>query len=110
MEHLNKVQLRGRVGNARIQRYNNAEVCNFSLATDYIYTDRQGNQCIDVTWHSCVVWERTELPPLEGIQKGAAVELEGRIRVRKYTAPDGVDRTVSEIVVQKFKVLPTGGE
>lgn len=105
MEYLNKVQLRGRVGSARVNRFNNAGVCNFSLATEYQYTDRQGNQCLDMQWHNCSVWERSDLPSIDGITKGAIVELEGRIKTRKYTTPEGIDRTSTEIAVQKFKIL-----
>ena len=105
MEYLNKVQLRGRVGNARVNRFNNAGVCRFSLATEYQHTDRQGCQTIDITWHNCSVWERSDLPPIDQIEKGSIVELEGRIRVNKYTTQEGIDRTCSEIVVQKLKIL-----
>ena len=103
MEMLNKVELAGRVGNARVQTVGNTRVCRFSLATDRAFTDRNGNQILETTWHQCQVWGNDE--KMEGIQKGAAVSLTGRLRNYKYTAADGTERTGTEILVVTFNII-----
>ena len=100
---LNRVELAGRVGNARVQVVGSTKVCRFSLATDRVYTDRDGNQVIETTWHQCQVWGSDDR--LEGIQKGAAVKVTGRLRNYRYTAADGTERTGTEIWVGSFEVL-----
>ena len=106
MEYLNKVLLRGVVGNAKIQSVGNTAVCRFSVATETSYQSRSGDLVVDVTWTSCSVWQRTGLPSLEEIQKGALIELEGRLRCVSYTNPEGEDRKFYEVLVNSFKILP----
>lgn len=105
MECLNKVQLKGWVGNSQVSTFGATKVNRFSLATNYAFRDRNGDPIIETTWHRCLVWDRPDLPDIEKIVKGAKVELEGRIRAGKYTGADGVEASYWEILVQNFKVL-----
>ena len=43
MEYINKIELRGIVGTATLNRVGDSQVCRFSIATDYSYKDRDGN-------------------------------------------------------------------
>ena len=105
MEQLNKVQLRGYVGRAQTQPIGDSALCRFSVATNYAYTDKSGSQIVDTTWHYCIAWKSETMPDFSGIVKGAAIELEGRIRNVKYTGNDGVERSSTEIVVNSFQIL-----
>ncbi len=112
MEYLNKVQLRGRVGNSVCKSYgaDGNKYNRFSVCTERCYNDREGNQVIECTWHNCMVFGKPELPDVETITKGSVVELTGRIRNNKYTDAGGVDHAVNEIIVQDFKVLASDGQ
>ena len=50
MEFLNKIELRGVVGTAALNRVGDSQVCRFSLVTEYSYKDRGNNPVVDVTW------------------------------------------------------------
>lgn len=105
MEHLNKVLLRGVVGSVRTQQVGDSRVCNFSLCTDRCYNNKNGEQVIETTWHSCSAWEKNDGPSIDIIQRGAKIELEGRFRNRKYTTSDGEERSYSDIFVYKFSAV-----
>ena len=105
MECLNKVHLRGRVGNARLQEFNDSRLCRFSVATNYAYKDRGGAEVIETTWHNCLAWEGPMRQGIDGIVKGAMVELMGRIRHNKYTDSAGIERMSTEILVDEFVIF-----
>ena len=52
MEFLNKIELRGIVGQASLNRVGDSQVCRFSLVTEYSYKDRSNNPIVDVTCYS----------------------------------------------------------
>ena len=52
MEQLNKIELRGNVGNIRVQAVGENEVANFSLATNFAYKSKDGTPVIETTWHN----------------------------------------------------------
>ena len=42
MEQINKIELRGNVGNVKLQTVGNNENIRFSVATNYAYKDKEG--------------------------------------------------------------------
>ena len=104
---MNQIQLRGVVGHADIGSYNGNRVCNFSVVTEYSSRDREGNSTIETTWFNASFWETggVEKPEMDKIQKGSWVEVTGRLRIRKYTATDNVERTALDVFVRNVKVL-----
>ena len=107
MEFLNRIELRGVVGRAEINAYNNSRVINFSVVTEYSTRDRDGNPGSDVTWFNVSAWENREVvEDMDAIQKGVWVELKGRIRVRRYITQENEERTALEVVPRKVRVLP----
>jgi single-strand DNA-binding protein len=104
---LNKVELRGRVGqDARIIRTENGSMAaRFTLATNEIIKGRDENLREEVTWHNIVAWSRKGMPDFEKIRTGAFLALEGKIRYVKYTSTGGEEKQVTEIVAQKI-VIP----
>ncbi len=57
---LNKVLLIGRLGQAPIVRYmpNGDAVCNFSLATDESWKDKNGQRQTKTEWHAVTLYRR----------------------------------------------------
>ena len=105
MEHINKVEIRGRVGTVRINEYNGRKVANFSVITDYLYKSREGVPASESTWHNVVAWYGKDIANLDNITKGALVHLSGRIRANKYTSADGVEKSYYEIMTNRLQVI-----
>ena len=108
MEQLNQVIIRGIIGNARIQDIGNTQMARFSVATDYIYRNRQGEQVIETTWHQVTAFRNDRMPDFAGLVRGAGVEVKGRLRNNRYTDANGVERTVTEILAKSIEMYGTG--
>lgn len=105
MEHINKIELRGRVGNVRTNIVGETMVANFSIVTDYLYKTRDGGAVNETTWLYVVAWEGRDMPDFNRIVKGAAVHLTGRIRAARYTAADGTEKQMYEVIANKIRIL-----
>ena len=105
MEQLNKIEIRGIVGSVYVKDFTNAKVANISVATNYSYNAKDGGIVVETTWHNVVAWEGKDIQNLEHLKKGDMVYVSGRLRNRKYTTADGVERLVCDIVANKLEVL-----
>lgn len=105
MEQLNRIELRGTIGNVRLQNYNDSVVAHFTLVTNYAYKDREGSPVIETTWHNVSAWEGKDVPNLAELMKGGKVYVSGRIRTQKYTGADGIDRTSTEVVAKRVVLI-----
>lgn len=105
MEHINRIELRGKVGTVRPNEYNGAKVANFSLVTEILYKAKDGTPTADTTWHNIVAWEGRDIKDLDKIVKGAAVHLTGRLRENRYTSAEGVEKQFYEVLANKVRVL-----
>ena len=54
MEQLNRIELKGIVGNVRIQTFDESRMARIGLATNYAYKDRDGAAVIDTSWHNII--------------------------------------------------------
>ena len=101
---INKVELRGRVGqDARILKTENGVMAaRFTLATNEIIKGRDESLREETTWHNIVAWSRRGMPDFELIRKGTFLALEGKIRYVKYTSSAGEEKNMTEIVAQKI--------
>lgn len=104
MDHINKIELLGLVGNVRTNEHNGTKVANFSLATDILYKTRDGAMS-ETTWHNVVAWEGKDTPDVHKICKGMPVYVTGRLRSTKVTGTDGIEKTFYEVLANKIKVL-----
>ena len=104
MDHINRIELQGLVGNVRTNEHNGTKVANFSLATDILYKTRDG-AASETTWHNIVAWEGKDIPDVYRIAKGMPVYVCGRLRTTKVTGIDGTEKTYYEVLAIKVKVL-----
>ena len=104
MDHINRIELLGCVGNVRTNEYNGSKVANFSLATDILYKTRDG-AASETTWHNIVAWEGKDTPDVHRITKGTPVYVTGRLRTTKHTGADGIERTYYEVLANKIKIM-----
>ena len=105
MEHINRIELQGRVGTVRTNEFNGNRVANFSLATDLLYKNRDGSAVSETTWHNIVVWEGKETPDINLIVKGVPVNITGRLRSSKYTAADGTEKHYYEVLANRLRII-----
>ena len=106
MEFLNRIELKGVVGRAEVNSFNNSQVCNFSVVTEYSTIDKDRNAIIETAWFNVSAWAgRDTIADLYSIQKGAWVRVIGRQRARKYTAQNGEERTTMDVVAHTVKLL-----
>ncbi len=102
MEQLNRIELRGNVGNVRLSNVGDSTVARFSLATNFVYKGREGDAVIETTWHNIVAWNGKGMPDLEKIEKGMPLYVCGRLRSSRFTGSDGTEKQVFEVVANKI--------
>ncbi|WP_314310469.1 single-stranded DNA-binding protein [Kingella denitrificans] len=109
---LNKAILIGRLGRDPEVRYmpNGDAVCNFSLATDESWKDKNGQRQTKTEWHAVTLYRRLAEIAGQYLKKGSQVYLEGKIQSRKYTGKDGIERTAYEIIGSEMKMLGGGSD
>ncbi|MBC8077325.1 MAG: single-stranded DNA-binding protein, partial [Chloroflexales bacterium] len=109
---LNKLQIIGRLGRDPEARYtaDGKMVVNFSVATGGKWTDRDGNERDDTEWFRVEAWDRLAETCNNYLHKGDQVYIEGRLKSRKYTDKDGIERTSTDVVANNMLILtPKGG-
>ncbi len=104
MEQINRIEVQGKIGNVRTNAYNDNQVANFSVATNYLFRSKDGD-VIETTWHNVVAWEGKNMPDFQKLVKGATVNVVGRLKASKYTSSDGVERLAYEIVANKVNII-----
>lgn len=104
---VNKVILIGNVGKEPIIRNvnENIMVASFTLATNEVYRDSQGNLQKNTEWHNIVAWRNLAQLAEKFIHKGSQIYVEGRLRTRSYTDKDNQQRTIVEILADKIQLL-----
>ncbi len=104
---INKVTLIGNLGgDPEIRRMDNGTIVGrFSLATNESYKDKEGNFQTITEWHNVVVWRELAERAERSLKKGMQVYVEGKIKYRKYTGQDGVERNATDIEAQTLRLL-----
>lgn len=105
---VNKVIILGRVGKDPEVRYTQggAATCNLSVATSRKWKDKQsGEQKEETEWHRVSLFERRAEVAGEYLKKGSLVYIEGRLKTRKWTDKDGVERYTTEIQADDMKLI-----
>lgn len=103
MEQLNKIELKGNVGNIRISDVGGNRVARFSLATNYMYKGKDNEAVVETTWHNIVAWSGKGMPDFSGITKGTPLYVSGRLRTSRFTGSDGTEKTVYEVIASKVE-------
>src|SRR5574344_1162134 len=104
MEQINKIELRGNVGNVRLQIAGGKQVVRFSFATNYSYKAKNGDGVIETTWHNISAWEGKGMPDFSKIEKGCTVHVTGRLRSSKYTNSEGEEKVSYEIAANHLAI------
>ena len=105
MEHINKIEIQGRIGTVRSNVINDRKVVNFSVATDYLYKGKDGLGISETTWHNIVAWAGKDMPDLDSIVRGTALNVTGRLRTNRYTSADGTEKQFYEVLAYKVRMV-----
>ena len=78
------------------------------LATNESYTNKStGDKVTNTEWHNIVVRNKAAEICEKYLSKGDKIYLEGRIKNRKWSGEDGIERYTTEINVNEFTFLST---
>ena len=104
---VNKVILIGNLGRDPEVRYleGNVAVAKFSVATNESYKDKKGDWQTQTEWHDVVAWRALAERAEKQLKKGSQVFIDGKLTHRKYQDKDGIDRYVTEVVANSFRIL-----
>jgi single-strand DNA-binding protein len=108
MASVNKVILIGNLGRDPEVRYtpNGAAICNVTIATSRSWKDKtSGERQEETEWHRVVFYDRLAEIAGEYLKKGKSVYVEGRLKTRKWTDKDGVEKYTTEIIAQEMTML-----
>lgn len=80
-------------------------VTSFSLATNRVYTDRDGKKQEQVEYHNITVFGRQAETVNQYLKKGSAAYVEGRLQTRSWEK-DGAKHYRTEIIADRVQFGP----
>lgn len=108
MASVNKVILIGNLGKDPEVRYapSGSAICNIALATSRQWKDKtSGERQEETEWHRVVFFDRMAEVAGEYLKKGKSVYIEGRLKTRKWTDKEGVEKYTTEIMADRMEML-----
>lgn len=107
MASVNKVILIGNLGRDPEVKYTPAglAVANVSIATTRSWKSKDGEKQEETEWHRIVFYDKLAEIVGQYLTKGKSVYVEGRLKTRKWTDKDGVERYTTEIVADQMQLL-----
>lgn len=107
MASVNKVILVGNLGRDPETRYmpDGGAITNVSIATTSKYKNKSGEMVEETEWHRVSFFGRLAEIAGEYLKKGRPVYIEGRLKTRKYTDKDGVEKYATDIIASEMQML-----
>ncbi len=87
-------------------------VCSFSLATNRVYNDRDGNRQENTDYHNITVFGKQAENCAKYLHKGSSTYVEGRLQTRSWEK-DGQKHYRTEVIADRVQFGPKsdgGGE
>lgn len=85
-------------------------VCNFSIATNRVYRDRDGKKQEQTDFHNVVVFGRQADTVAQYLKKGSSVFVEGRMQTRSWDdKSSGEKKYRTEVVADRVQFGPKSG-
>ena len=84
-------------------------VANFTVATNFYWTDPNGQRQERAEFHNVVTWRRLAEICGQYLRKGSKVYIEGRLQTRDWVGQDGVKRYRTEIIADNMIMLDRPG-
>lgn len=108
MRGLNKVMLIGRLGKDPDMVYfegSDTVKASFTMATNEVYRDREGNKIEKTDWHNVVMWRGLARVAEKYLRKGSRVYVEGKLKTRSWEDQSGMKRYITEVEVSDMQML-----
>jgi single-strand DNA-binding protein len=108
MASVNRVTLIGNVGAAPETRSTGSgdTVCTIRMATSESWTDKASGEKKEITeWHRVFFYRKQAELVKQLVKKGSQLYVEGRLKTRKWTDKDSVERYITEIEAVEFQLL-----
>jgi single-strand DNA-binding protein len=107
MASVNKVILVGNLGRDPEIRYlpSGEQVANVTIATSSKYKNKTGEMVEETEWHRVTFFGKLAEIVGQYLKKGRSVYVEGRIKTRKYTDKDGVEKYATDIIANEMQML-----
>jgi single-strand DNA-binding protein len=84
------------------------QVTNFSIATNRVFKDRDGNKQEQSDFHNVVVFGRQAETVGQYLKKGSSAYIEGRLQTRSWDK-DGVKQYRTEVIAEVVQFGPRAG-
>lgn len=103
----NMVILVGNLGKEPELRHmpSNTDVCNFSLATNEVWKDNNGEQKKHTEWHNITAWGSKASACSKYLKKGSKVQIIGHIRSRSWEDKSGKTRYEKDVILDNVIFL-----
>ncbi len=82
------------------------KVTSFSLATNRVWKDKDGQKQESTDYHNIVVFGRQAETVAQYLKKGSSALVEGRMQTRSWDGPDGTKRYRTEVVADRVQFGP----
>ena len=107
MASVNKVILVGNLGKDPEIRHmpNGDPVANITIATSSKYKNKTGDMVEETEWHRITFFGKLAEIVSQYLKKGRPVYVEGRLKTRKYTDKDGVEKYATDIIANEMQML-----
>ena len=108
MASVNKVIIVGNLGKDPEVRYapSGSAICSITVATSRQWKDKtSGERQEETEWHRITFFDRMAEIAGEYLKKGRSVYVEGRLKTRKYTDKDGVEKYATDIIATEMQLL-----
>jgi single-strand DNA-binding protein len=108
MASINKVIIVGNLGRDPETRYttNGEGICNIAVATSDRWKDKNtGEQREATEWHRITFFGKLAEIAGQYLKKGSQVYVEGKLRTRKYTDKDGIEKYATDIIGDQMQML-----
>ena len=106
----NQATLIGRLGSDPQVNYagDGGKIANLSIATDESFKNAAGERVKRTEWHRVVCFGKVAEIASDYLGKGRLIGVQGKLRTRKWTDKDKIDRYTTEIVADEIKMLDSG--
>lgn len=107
MSGVNRVILIGNLGkDPEIRHLENGKArATFTLATNEVYKNKEGEKVTNTDWHNIVLWTPLAEIAEKYLTKGKQIYIEGKLTNRSYTDKEGQNKYITEIVGQNLVLL-----
>ena len=104
---INKVILVGNLGqDPKVHTAQSGNVITqLSIATSLRVKQADGSYADETEWHRVVCFSKLAEVARDYLGKGRQIYVEGRLRTRKYTDKQNIERYLTEVICEKLQML-----